>query len=179
VYVGHVGIALAVRGRRDAPPLWLLVAASQGCDWGDALFGLLGLRPPLAYGPHGLLLVGVGVAASALLAIAAARGRSVPAGRWSAWAAVTYASHWVADCVTGRKPTIPGGPTLGLGWYSRPALDFVVEGAVIAIGWTLWKRSLPPARDGARRPLAWALLVVLLMLQAAATVVMSRGGAFV
>ena len=57
----------------------------------------------------------------------------------------------------------PGGPKVGLGLYSHPGWDFVVEGAVIVAAWFVYRRSLAPA---VRRSVAVLLLGIgLLALQ--------------
>jgi hypothetical protein len=53
-------------------------------------------------------------------------------------------SHMVLDWITGYKPTWPGGPTIGLGLYTHPVADFIVEGALIVVGAVLYGRTLPP-----------------------------------
>jgi hypothetical protein len=53
-------------------------------------------------------------------------------------------SHMVLDWITGYKPTWPGGPTIGLGLYTRPVADFIVEGVLIVVGALLYGRTLPP-----------------------------------
>ena len=74
MYVGHVGIALALRADRGAPPLWLLVLAAQGPDWGDSLRDVLS-RPygDPGWSPHGAPMIAAGAVAVALLAFGAAR----------------------------------------------------------------------------------------------------------
>jgi multisubunit Na+/H+ antiporter MnhE subunit len=52
-------------------------------------------------------------------------------------------SHVLLDWVTGYKPTWPGGPMIGLGLYSRPVADFIVEGLLIGMGVLLYGRTLP------------------------------------
>lgn len=86
----------------------------------------------------------------------------------SALVAVIVGSHAVADYATGMKPTWPGGPYIGLQLYHRPALDFVVEAAVIIIGWIVYRRSLPDGRRNS--PYSITLLVCLLLLQLAASI---------
>ncbi|AHG90351.1 hypothetical protein J421_2814 [Gemmatirosa kalamazoonensis] len=170
MYVGHVGLALALGAHRRAPPLWLLVFAAQGCDWGDVVRGVL----RVGYGdgglsPHSLPLVAAGAAVAALLATMITRRRG--AGAPALLAAVAYASHWPADYLTGIKPTWPGGPWVGEMWYAFPGRDLVLEAAVVTYGWWLWRRSL---RDP-RGPVPWALLAALLALQLVADLLMGRG----
>src|SRR4051812_2424301 len=169
MYAGHVAIALGLRADRASPPLWLLVLAAQGPDWGDGLHGLL-KRPfgDPGWSSHSLPVVALGSLGTAIVALALTRGRA----RAALLGALAYASHWAADYFTGYKPTWSGGPMVGLGFYDRPGLDLALETCVIAAGWALWRRSLP--RDRRQAPLSWALLAALLSLQLLADVVMSR-----
>jgi len=174
VYVGHVGIALALRASRDAPPLWLLALAAQGPDWIDLAWDATGgswANP--AWTAHGFPLLAAGTLLTAIAAAGMARGGRARPARAATIGAAAYASHWAADWFTGHKPTWPGRPLVGLGWYDRPALDLALEAAVVVAGWWLWRRRLPP---GPRRDaMAWALLATLLALQLAADVVMAGG----
>jgi hypothetical protein len=43
--------------------------------------------------------------------------------------------------------------------YSHPLGDLVVETSVLALGWLLYRRSLPPESRSSR--LTWALLLLL------------------
>lgn len=179
MYVGHVGIALGLRRARSAPPLWLLVAAAQLPDWGDALVQLYSSRAPdPGWSPHGFPLVALGAFGAGLVGARLAR-----TWRGGALAALACLSHWAADYLTGFKPTWPGGPVgVGLGWYAHASRDFLLESAVAFVGWMLWRRSLPaPVAAGAPRVLArwdaglaWGMLVVLVMLQLGVDVVMSQ-----
>lgn len=169
MYVGHVGVALGVRGRTGALPLWLLVLAAQGCDWGDALLeAAWGLRgPDAAPYTHSLPAVVAGALLPALLATAI--GCSAGA---TLLAAGVYLSHWPLDLVTGLKPTWSGGPILGLDLYSRPWWDLPLEAAVIVGGWWLYRRALP--LTARQRPVLLILLATLLALQALGDVVFLR-----
>lgn len=174
MYVGHVGIALGMRRARAAPPLWVLVVAAGLPDWGDALLELAGMRPAdPGWAPHGWPLVGLGALGAAVVGARAA-------GSWraGALAAAACVSHWLADYITGYKPTWPGGPQdVGLGWYGHAWRDLVLEAAVTVVGWALWRGSLPRAdrdRAGPRAGFAWGLLAVLLLLQVGADAVMAR-----
>lgn len=178
MYVGHVGLALALRAERAAPPLAVLVLAAQGPDWIEVALEATGrawVNP--ARSPHALPWVAAGALVVAVVAGALAQRRRAPVGRWATLTALAYASHWPADYVTGIKPTWSGGPMVGLGLYGRPGLDLALEAMVAAAGWWAWRRALPSGAPRTRgRALAWALLAVLLLLQLAADVVMSNGG---
>jgi hypothetical protein len=91
-------------------------------------------------------------------------------------AAGAYAAHWACDFVTGHKPTWPGGPVVGLDLYRRPYADFVLEAAVVVVGWALWRQTLPRPLGGTRRAVAAAVLPALLVLQALANRAMANGG---
>lgn len=164
MYGGHVGIALAGKGYRAAVPLWLLLLATQLPDWADAAVCAAGVAsPPSEMLSHSLPAVAVLAAALALLSFAVARDFAS-----AALVAAIVVSHAVADYATGLKPTWPGGPYIGLQLYQHPALDFVVEGAVIVIGWVIYRRGLP--EDGRSANPANLLLFCLLLLQLAASV---------
>src|SRR5512141_3008997 len=164
MYGGHVGIALAGKGYRSTVPLWLLLIATQLPDWADAVACTSGVSsPPSEMLSHSLPAVAVLATVLALLYYVAAR--DIPA---AVLVAAIVVSHMVADYATGMKPTWPGGPRIGLELYRRPAIDFVVEAAVIVIGWLIYRRSLSPER---RTSVAVNLMLVcLLVLQLAASV---------
>lgn len=172
MYAGHVGIALGMRAVRGAPPLWLLILAAQGPDWGDVAWLALGLpRDQPGWTPHALLPLAVGGALAAWLGARVAGGR-----RAALLAGGAYLAHWPVDYLTGVKPTWPDGPTVGLGLYGSPGTDFALEAAVIVAGWLLWCASLPdPRRDRRRAAVALGVLAALLALQAAADGAMALG----
>ena len=66
---------------------------------------------------------------------------------------LTYVSHWPADFITGRKPTWPGGPEIGLNLYQVPFVDPVIEIALIAFCWAIYRRSLP--KEAQSRAIGW------------------------
>lgn len=175
MYAGHVGIALGLRRAPGAPPLWLLVVASQLPDWGDSLLDLYGSGPrDPGWSPHGWPLVGLGALGVALIG-----RRLTRTWRGGALAALACVSHWWADYLTGGKPTWPGGPVgVGLMWYMHPTRDLALEALVTVVGWALWRGSLPDDRGlgarGRRTALAWGLLAVLLVLQVGVDGMMAR-----
>ena len=164
MYGGHVGIALAGKGLRPAIPLWVLLLATQLPDWTDAAVCAAGISsPPSGILSHSLPAVAVLGSLFALLYYGASRD-SVGAGL----VALTVVSHAIADYATGLKPTWPGGPIIGLGLYRQPAIDFVLEAAVIAVGWAIYRGSLPESRR--RSSPVMLMLITLLLLQLAASV---------
>jgi membrane-bound metal-dependent hydrolase YbcI (DUF457 family) len=157
MYIGHVGAALAAKRARASIGLLVLLVATYTPDWIDTALCLAG-GSPRAMLSHSI--PAVGLFALVALAIYGFRTRD-----WTGAAVVgaVIGSHYVLDLVTGSKPTWPGGPTIGLGWYARPALDFIAEGVVIVTGTVLYARTLAPRR----RP--WIdvsiILAALLLLQ--------------
>jgi len=164
VYGGHVGIALAGKGLRPAIPLWVLLLATQLPDWTDAAVCAAGISsPPSGILSHSLPAIAVLGGVLALLYYGAARDAA-----GGALVGLTVLSHAIADYATGLKPTWPGGPVIGLELYRQPAIDFVLEAFVIAIGWVLYRRSLAESRRRSS-PLV-LMLIALLLLQFAASV---------
>ena len=167
MYVGHMGFALGAHGIRRAIPLWFLVIASQLPDWADAAFCFAGIRPS----PQGIL--SHSIPAVALLALGAAVAYSVahrdPAGMLIVAAVVI--SHALGDYFTGIKPTWAGGPMIGLQFYRRPVIDFVIEAGVILGGWWIYRRSLPESRRTTEP--VFTLLGALIVIQIGADIFLS------
>ncbi len=167
MYAGHVGVALGAHGIRKAIPLWFLIIASQLPDWTDAAFCLANVRPSTpGILSHSIPAVSVLALLAALAYVIIMRD---PAGM--ILVAVVVLSHAAGDYLTGLKPTWSGGPMIGLTLYRRPVIDFIVEATVIAVGWTLYRSSLPPERRSAEP--VFTMLGVLLLIQAGADVILS------
>jgi hypothetical protein len=109
MYIGHIGIALAAKGLRRAAPLWLLVMATQGCDWVQAVACV---AAPVGASPMWSHSIPSVAALALVLALAAYRLTSN--GAVAALTGAVTVSHVLADYVTGLKPTWPGGPIFGL-----------------------------------------------------------------
>ena len=157
MYIGHVGAALGAKRVRASVGLLVLLVATYTSDWIDVGLCLAG-RSPQAMLSHSIPAV-------ALLALLASAIYGLRTRDWTGAAVLgaVVVSHYLLDLVTGSKPSWPGGPMVGLGWYAHPVLDFTAEGVVIAIGALLYARTLPPRR----RPWieATMMLGALLLLQ--------------
>ena len=164
MYTGHVAIALGARAARDDLPLWVLVAAAQGCDWVEVVFDAVGARSNSGVWSHAYPFVLLAACAAALLV--GAWKRSVSAGLI---VLAVYLSHPFADLVTGYKPLWLGGPPVGLHFIDRPLADFVVQGSACVIGWAVYTRTL--RGSPARRALLIAPLAALLALQGISDVI--------
>lgn len=159
--VGHVGIALGAKGVRPKVPTWLLLLAALLPDIVDLAIGFAGQPSGVsAMWSHSIPAVCVLAAAFAVGGWIAYRD-----GRTAALLGALVLSHVLADYITGRKPSWPGGPSIGLRLYSRPALDFALEAAVIVAGWLLYRRAL--GARARRAPVAFALCAFLVTVQLA------------
>ena len=164
MYGGHIGIALAGKGLRPSVPLWLLVLATQLPDWTDAAVCAAGISvPPSGILSHSLPAVAALGSVLALLYYGTSRDTA-----GAGLVGLTVLSHTIADYATGLKPTWPGGPIIGLGLYRQPAADFVLEAAVLFIGWMIYRRSIAFSRLRSS-PVA-LMLIALVLLQLAASV---------
>jgi hypothetical protein len=160
VYIGHIGVALAARGARTRAPIALLLLAAQAPDWIALTVALFGVRDPLELWSHSVFAVAAGAAA---LSVAYLWRRRDSSGAALLFAA--YLSHPLLDLLTGRKPPWLGAQPVGACLYHLPALDFVVEAAVLAAGWLVYYRSGRRAGTFVRGA-AWWMLPALLGCQA-------------
>lgn len=159
MYAGHVAVGISAKRWAPIIPLWLLIVASQLPDWID-----VGVCAGRSSTPNPAMLSHSLPAIAVLAAGGAAAGRLVY-GSWylARLLAALVISHILGDYVTGLKPTWPGGPLLGMLLYSRPALDFMFESAVIFCGWWIYRTTFP---QNVRNSLAVrAMLVGLITLQ--------------
>lgn len=169
MYAGHIGIALAAKRVWPLAPLWMLVIAAELPDWADGVLCVVGVRSTvygmMSHSIPAVLILGI---TAATLGVVVERPH--PMVLRSVFAAVLtmVVLHTVADFTTGSKPTWPGGPMIGLGLYRFPVADFLLEAAVVVIGWRMYRATLP-ATSHARR-VSNVLLASLLLLQLAADI---------
>lgn len=165
MYAGHAALALYTKARRSRLPLLLLVVVAYAPDWiewlVEAARPLHGISAMIS---HSIPSVLVGSTVVALLALLFRADRADAIALW-----LLYVSHWLADFVTGLKPTWPGGPMLGLHFYDHPFWDFLIEAVVVALAWIAYRRSLPPTP---RRGVAVLIPAGLLVFQIGFLVVM-------
>jgi hypothetical protein len=169
VITGHLGIAGGAHaGRHNSSLLWLLGAA-MAPDIVDALFVVVG-----SCNPHGLY--SHTLPAAALLAVVFGAVAYFATGqRATGWLAATLVlAHLPADFITGRKLFWPGGELVGLRLYDHPIADFVVEAALVLLGWWLLRKRPWAPRWATSRT---ALAVLLVFQVSVETVGMLRSGA--
>ena len=136
MYAGHAALGLFAKGKRPAIPVAVIVPIAWGPDWIEWCFSLFQHENRML--SHSLVSIGI-VATLAALGYFALTRRAID----SLVVALTYASHWPADYITGMKPTWPGGPMVGLLLYGHPIQDFLLESTLIVLcSWVYW-RSLP------------------------------------
>src|ERR1700674_1264000 len=141
MYIGHVGAALAAKRARRSIGLLVLLVATYTPDWVDTGLCLAG-----AFNPQGML--SHSIPAIVLFAVLGFAAYTTATRDWSAalFVAAVILAHLFLHCITGYKPTWPGGPMIGLRLYDHPIADFIAEGAVIVIGALLYARTLPPRK---------------------------------
>ncbi len=166
MFVGHAAVALGAKGVRPSVPLAVLLLAAFAVDLLESLLWAFGVSAAVPR-PAESVPVTLALASSAALGWGLWRRD----GRAAALVGLVVVSHLALDLVSGRVGLWPGAPAVGLMLFERPVWDGLVEGGLAVAGWALWRRSLPPASR--RAPLAAAVLVGLLLAQAAFLVVLS------
>lgn len=165
MFVGHLAVALAAKHTTPKTPLAWLIGASFGLDLLWPILLLAGVErvaidpgntafTPLNFESypwsHSLLMV----AGWAVIVGLAAFGRLKSAGG-AVMVGALVLSHWVLDMITHRPdlPLWPDGPLVGLGLWNSVAGTLVLEGALLALGVTLYRQRMR-ARSAAGH---WAL----------------------
>ena len=134
MYTGHAAIAMFVKAKRPRLPLALLIPVAYGPDWVD-MFGHIVHHPSVEVS-HSLVSVAICSVAVGLCAIPFFGGVD------GAIVGATYASHWLADTVTGLKPTWPGAPPIGGQLYTHRLRDLALESALVILCWLVYRSSL-------------------------------------
>lgn len=148
MFVGHYGIALAVKATEPRSSLGMLFVAAQAADIAMSLLLLFGVGQvsvsPGGRGPTAVSLSGIaishGLPATLLAAVAGwwitrryAHLFGVPGNRFPVLVAVVLMSHWVLDVLADREVPLLSG-TIGLGLAGAAATEFWVETGVLLAG---------------------------------------------
>ncbi|MEV0348692.1 permease [Nonomuraea sp. NPDC050680] len=168
MFIGHFGLAAAVKAREPRVPLWSLMLATQFLDVVFVVLYLAGgieSFKAVAPGTYGEALINAQYTHSLLgaLLLSALYG-GLGAWRWgrkTGWVlgAMVF-SHWVLDLLVHRAdlPLLPGNagglPLLGLGLWQVPWAAAVVEGILVVVGAVLYIRSVRR-----RAPVTWRAMV--------------------
>ncbi len=158
MFLGHVGVGLALKRAAPACNAGALVSGALLLDWLLGLFVLAGLEEvhvPSDFArahfltftfpwSHGLLATLGWSALAAALAAALLRGRARAAGALVVAAAVT--SHFLCDAIE-HVPELPLlGPSsarVGLGLWRWMPVALALEVALAALGLWLYRRATP------------------------------------
>ena len=172
MFIGHLGVGLAVKRVAPGPSLGTALLAAQWADGIWPVFVLLGLEhveikpgitkvTPLDFVSypysHSLLADAVWAALFAVV-----YGTLRKDWRGAGWLAALVMSHWVLDVVAHRPdmPTWPGGAKLGLGLWNSVAGSLVVECALYGAGIWVYVQATR-ARDALGGVLFWTFVIVL------------------
>jgi len=169
VITGHVGIAGAAHAsRRDSTLAWLLVA-TMAPDIVDALFFIV-----RQCNPHGLYSHTVPAAALLAVVVGALAYYFTGQRATGGLSALLVMVHLPLDFITGRKLFWPGAELAGLRLYDHPIGDFVLETALVVLGWWLLRRRPWAPRWATSRAALIGLIVFQIAVEAVGT---ARGGA--
>lgn len=168
MFIGHFGLAAAVKASRPRVPLWSLMLATQFLD---VIFVALYLAGGIesfravAPGTYGEALIDAQYTHSLLGAVLlSALYGGLAAWRWgrkTGWVlgAMVF-SHWLLDLLVHRAdlPLLPGNagglPLLGLGLWQTPWATAVIEGVLLVAGAVMYFRSVRQ-----RAPITWRATV--------------------
>lgn len=159
--VGHLGLAAGVRGRWPRTSLLWLLGASIAPDLVDVLMAAANICNPSGLYSHTIPAVVLLAAIVGGAAYLTTGRQSGPAAGATATACVAVILlHPVLDFMTGQKLYWPGGELEGLRLYDRPLVDFVIESALVTLGWLILRRSRAVPRWAAT-PAALGALIAL------------------
>jgi hypothetical protein len=162
MYLGHLGLALAAKRVRPSLSLGLLAVMAVWPDWVDSALGLLPAPWSGAAGVATHTLPAI-FAWSLALGLAAALILRSPLDGLVLGGLVL--SHVATDFLTSELDLWSGGPVFGLSLYRFRGIDFVLEAALIAAGFWLYRATL--GERGRRSWPAWLMLASLELLQLA------------
>ncbi|MFL5608885.1 MAG: hypothetical protein ACJ8AD_20685 [Gemmatimonadaceae bacterium] len=140
MYVGHAAIALALKVREPRTPIAVLVLASFGPDWTEIVLGFAFGGGKAAMWAYAHFIPGVLLGAAVFAGAYALLFRR-PGARY---VALAWLLHWPADFLTGLKPLFDLQHRVGLDLYSRPVVDFALEGGLVVLSCLLYARKFAP-----------------------------------
>jgi len=161
MFVGHYGVAFAVKSRAPSIPLWLLFLAVQLLDVFWAPLVLLGVERvrivpgitasnplDLYYMPFTHSLVAAILWSAVSLVAYQWLGPAGPGRRAAVLVAAAVFSHWILDFVVHRPDLALYDNTakVGLGLWNRPALALALETSLLFGGMWLFMATTPVRR---------------------------------
>src|SRR4030095_140931 len=162
MFVGHYGVAFAVKTERNKIPLWVLFVAVQLLDFLWAPFILLGIEKmrivpgitaanalDLYYMPYTHSLVGALFWSAAAFAIYKIGWREIASNAAALLVGFAVFSHWLLDLIVYRPHLSIYDDTLkvGFGLWNQRGIEFVLEIGILVFGPLLYlKRNSTIAR---------------------------------
>ncbi len=162
MFVGHYGVAFAVKTERNKIPLWVLFVAVQLLDFLWAPFVLLGIEKvrfvpgitatnalDLYYMPYTHSLVGAFFWSAVAFAIYKIGWRNIASNSAALLVGFAVFSHWLLDLIVHRPDLAIYDDTLkvGFGLWNYRGIEFVLEIGILLFGTVLYlKRNGAVAR---------------------------------
>src|ERR1044071_9807456 len=159
MFVGHYGVAFAVKTQRNKVPLWVLFAAVQLLDFLWAPFVLLGIEKvrfvpgitatnalDLYYMPYTHSLIGALFWSAVAFAIYKIGWRNIASNSAALLVGFAVFSHWVLDLIVHRPDLAIYDDTykVGLGLWDYPIMAFALEIVLLFGGMFLYMKSTQP-----------------------------------
>src|SRR2546425_13100090 len=177
MFVGHYGVAFAVRTPRNKIPLWVLFVAVQLLDFLWAPFVLLGIEKvrfvpgitatnalDLYYMPYTHSLIGALFWSAVAFAIYKIGWRNIASNSAALLVGFAVFSHWLLDLIVHRPDLAIYDDVLkiGFGLWNHRGLEFGFEIAILVAGILIYLK-----RNGsvARKAGIVAFSVVLILIQ--------------
>src|SRR6266571_7805556 len=162
MFVGHYGVAFAVKTPRNKIPLWVLLVAVQLLDFLWAPFVLLGIEKmrfvpgitatnalDLYYMPYTHSLLGALFWSAVAFAIYKIGWRNIASNSAALLVGFAVFSHWLLDLIVHRPDLAIYDDTLkvGFGLWNHRGIEFGLEIALLVGGvWIYLKRNGAIAR---------------------------------
>jgi hypothetical protein len=162
MFVGHYGVAFAVKTERNKIPLWVLFVSVQLLDFLWAPFVLLGIEKvrfvpgitatnalDLYYMPYTHSLIGALFWSAVAFAIYKIGWRNIASNSAALLVGFAVFSHWLLDLIVHRPDLAIYDDTLkvGFGLWNYRGIEFALEIGILLVGAVLYlKRNGAVAR---------------------------------
>jgi hypothetical protein len=162
MFVGHYGVAFAVKTERNKIPLWVLFVAVQLLDFLWAPFVLLGIEKvrfvpgitatnalDLYYMPYTHSLIGALFWSAVVFAIYKIAWRNIASNSAALLVGFAVFSHWLLDLIVHRPdlPIYDDTLKVGFGLWNYRGIEFGLEIGIFLFGAVLYlKRNSAIAR---------------------------------
>ncbi len=149
MFVGHYGVAFAVKTPRNKIPLWVLFVAVQLLDFLWAPFVLLGIEKmrfvpgitatnalDLYYMPYTHSLLGALFWSAVAFAIYKIGWRNIASNSAALLVGFAVFSHWLLDLIVHRPdlPIYDGTMKVGFGLWNHRGIEFALEIGILFLG---------------------------------------------